>query len=83
MELEQLAAEKEFEQKMLKKIKSTFSIFSTFWQQRFNEEYDRLREQLAQLQREYDEQSHSFSDRLETAATQNSEYLQVLTKKKF
>jgi hypothetical protein len=64
------------------KNKQTFkhrinSHFSAFWQQRLNEESDRLREQIAQLQREYDEQSTSFSDRLEIAATQNSEYLQV------
>jgi hypothetical protein len=61
------------------KFQSIFSIyFSSFWQQHFNEESDRLREQISQLQREYDEQSRSFSDRLQTAATQNSEYLQVL-----
>ena len=32
---------------------------------------------MAQLQREYDEQSRSYTDRLETAATQNTEYVQV------
>ena len=53
------------------------SYFSAFWQQRLKEDTDHLREQIAQLQREYDEQATSFSDRLETAATQNSEYLQV------
>ncbi len=65
------------------KIKRISSIFSAFWQQRVHEECDRLREQTAQLQKEYDEQSSSFSERLETAATQNSEYLQVLIKKSF
>ncbi len=82
-ELEQLAAEKEYEQKNHQKINSTSSTSSAFWQQRFNEECDRLRDQTAQLQREYDEQTRSFSDRLETAASQNSEYIQVLTRKIF
>ncbi|CAF3393218.1 unnamed protein product [Rotaria sp. Silwood1] len=48
----------------------------TFWQQRFNDECDRLRQENVQLQNEYDEQTRSFSDRLETATTQNSEYHQ-------
>ncbi|CAF4193645.1 unnamed protein product, partial [Rotaria socialis] len=50
----------------------------TIWQQRFNEECNRLREKTAQLQREYDEQSSSLSDRLEEAETQNRDYLQKL-----
>ncbi len=62
-------------QKKIKRI-----LFSAFWQQHFHEECDRLREQTAQLQREYDEQSRSLSDRLETAATQNSDYLQVFNR---
>jgi len=77
-ELEQLAAEKEYEQKHHQKINSTSSTSSAFWQQRFNDECDRLRQENAQLQREYDEQARSFSDRLETASSQNSEYLQVV-----
>jgi hypothetical protein len=64
---------------MTQKIKTIFSNFSAFWQQRLSEECDRLREQITQLQRKYDEQSRSFSNQLETATTQNSEYLQVLT----
>ena len=76
-ELEQLTAEKEYPQTYHQII--TFILFhsSAFWQQRLNEECDRLREQIAQLQRDNDEQTRSFSDRLETATTQNSEYLQV------
>lgn len=65
---------------MIRKEKNLFFtrvFFSNLWQQRSSEECDRLQEQLSQLQGEYDEQSRSFSDRLETAATQNSEYLQV------
>ncbi|CAF3923258.1 unnamed protein product [Rotaria magnacalcarata] len=50
----------------------------TIWQQRFNEECNRLREQAAQLQREHDEQSSSLSARLEEAETQNRDYLQKL-----
>lgn len=62
--------------------KISFIYLSNYWQQRFTEECDRLREQISQLQGEYDEQSRSFSDRLEIAATQNSEYLQVFNLKK-
>ncbi|CAF0874099.1 unnamed protein product, partial [Adineta steineri] len=47
-----------------------------FWQQRLNEECDRLREQMTQLQKEFDEQSHSSSDQLEKVTAENSEYLQ-------
>ncbi|CAF1098112.1 unnamed protein product [Rotaria sordida] len=47
-----------------------------FWQQRFNDECDRLRQENVRLQNEYDEQTRSFSDRLETTTVQNSEYLQ-------
>ncbi|CAM4989708.1 unnamed protein product, partial [Rotaria socialis] len=52
--------------------------FSAFWQQRFDDECARLRLENTQLRNEYDEQTRSFSDRLETVTAQNSEYVQVL-----
>lgn len=67
------------------RIKIFFNIskenweFSAFWQQRFNDECDRLRQENAQLQNEYGEQTRSFTERLETLTAQNQEYLQVFT----
>ncbi|CAF4812814.1 unnamed protein product, partial [Rotaria sp. Silwood1] len=72
LSLEQITREQTFRSE-LEQIATEKDII---WQQRFNEECDRLREQTAQLQREYDEQSRSFSDRIETAESQQSEYLQ-------
>ena len=80
-EFERTTIEKEyFEKEKIKDMKIFLS--SAIWQQRFNEECDRLREQLAQLRSEYDEQSRSFSERIERSETQNSEYIQVLFRKK-
>lgn len=50
---------------------------STIWQQRLDEECNQLREQMAKLQREHDEQSLLLSDRLDRAEKQSSEYLEV------
>ncbi|CAF1184945.1 unnamed protein product [Adineta steineri] len=47
-----------------------------FWQQHYNDECNRLREENVQAQNDYDEQIRSLSDRLETATSRNSEYLQ-------
>ncbi|CAF4243668.1 unnamed protein product, partial [Adineta steineri] len=47
-----------------------------FWQQHYNDECNRLREENIQAQNDYDEQIRSLSDRLETATLRNSEYLQ-------
>ncbi|CAF3734268.1 unnamed protein product [Adineta steineri] len=47
-----------------------------FWQQHYNDECNRLREENVQAQNDYDEQIRSLSDRLETANSRNSEYLQ-------
>ncbi|CAF1083139.1 unnamed protein product [Rotaria magnacalcarata] len=47
-----------------------------FWQQRFNDECARLRQENTQLRNEYDEQTRSFSGRLETVTAQSSEYVQ-------
>ncbi len=53
-------------------------FISAFWQQRFNDECDRLRQENARLRGEYDEQIQSYTDRVETLTSQNSEYLQVI-----
>ncbi|CAF2530410.1 unnamed protein product [Rotaria sp. Silwood2] len=72
LSLEQITREQTFRSE----LEQIATEKETTWQQRFSEECDRLREQTAQLQREYDEQSCSFSDRLEKAESQNSEYLE-------
>ncbi|CAF0920949.1 unnamed protein product [Rotaria sordida] len=72
LSLEQISREQTFRSE----LEQITTEKDTTWQQRFNEECDRLREQTAQLQREYDEQSRLFSDRLEKAESENSEYLQ-------
>jgi hypothetical protein len=62
----------------LKFCNTSFFRISAFWQQRFNDECDRLRQENAQLREEYDEQTRSYNDRFETVTSQNSEYLQVI-----
>ena len=53
---------------------------SAQWQQRFTDECERLREQNAQLQTEFDEQTRSLNDRLDAAAVENSEHRRVRRK---
>ena len=75
-QLEELSTEKEYESISSANCRQRF-FFSTYWQQRLNEESDRLREQLESLQHEYDQQSRSFTEQIETLTRQNREYLEV------
>lgn len=74
-QLDELSAEKEYEHFNPHEI--LILDFSTYWQQRLDEESNRLREQLAKLQSEYDEQSQTFSQQLQTVKSQNDEHCQV------
>ncbi|CAF4026951.1 unnamed protein product, partial [Rotaria sp. Silwood2] len=76
-EKDNLSSEHTFrEQTFRSELEQITAEKDAFWQQRFNDECDRLRQENAQLQNAYDEQTRSFTDRLEIATAQNSEYLQ-------
>ena len=72
--------------KLQKKSKKRESIdeevnenkFSIFWQQRFNDECDRLRQENARLQSEYDEQIRSLNERVQSETSQNTDHRQVI-----
>ncbi|UJR35066.1 hypothetical protein I4U23_027842 [Adineta vaga] len=64
------------EQTFQLKLEQVAAEKDAFWQQRLNEEYDRLREQINQLQTDYDEQSRSFAFQLQTVKIEHDEYVE-------
>ena len=82
-EQDQAVTEKEYGAKTSSNSPSRPLRCRTSWQERFNDECARLRQHNSQVQSELDDQSRSFTDRLETLSRENSEYLQVKISDRF
>ncbi|CAF0944733.1 unnamed protein product [Adineta ricciae] len=67
------------EERFRSELENLTSEKDASWQQRFNDECDRLRQQTAQLQSDYDEQVRSLSDRLASVTAEKAEYFQRWT----
>lgn len=79
-EFEQTTAEREYERDEGSVSSHRWSSSRALWQQRFDEECNRLREQMSKLQTDSDEQLRSLSQRLQSISGENNDYLQVRKK---